>query len=456
MRRCASLALAGAAILIGSCGGGSSAPDAGQAIALPATTLLSRAGESITDTRVIDQKDLADAIISIVPPLPAGLSIDPLTGVIAGTATQAHATRQHEITLDGQPYRTIDIAVGATLPAPFESLDERYTARILIDHAAAPVRLAKARDGRIFFNELSTGNIRVIDPAQGLLATPVATLAITSGAENGLLGLALDPEFDTNGYLYVHATVPSHDGGDAHAQIIRLTVVQNLGVNPTVIVDQLPIAAIHNGGDLVFDRSGHLFVGRGDISRPATAQTTGDLSGKILRYTRDGAIPADNPFPGDPEWARGIRNTFAMTLQPQTGDLFGADAGPASDDKLNYLMPAKNFTWGLATEAEGSDIGFTIRTWPEVITPTGLHFHSGTHFSDLQNNLLLTSYNDESIVRLVLTGERFTDFIREIEFAQFHPDGINNKPLHLIEADDGGLYVSTFNAIYHVYPIETQ
>ncbi len=451
MKRLAIVALFAAAIINSSCSGNSNTPVA----ILEGGQLLARVGETI-ETMVTEITLPADTLLSISPPLPAGLSFNPLNATISGTPEAVSANQLYTISQNTNTHSTFEIAIGPALPNTFATLDQRYSARVLIANAAAPVRMARASDGRIFYLELLSGQIRIIDPQQGLLPAPFATINVTDGAEHGLLGLALDPDFETNGYVYVHATVPGHDGSDDHAEIIRLTAAQNTSIDTTVIVDQLPIAAVHNGGELVFDQSGHLFVGRGDTARPISAQTTGDLAGKILRYTREGAIPADNPFPGDPEWARGIRNTFSMVLHPQTGDLFGADAGPVSDDKLNYLVAGKNFSWGLDAEPEGSDTGFSVRVWPEVITPTGLMFHSGTGQTEFTNNLFVASYNDESVRRLVLAGDRFTDFIREVEFARFNQSGIDNKPLHIIEAADGGLYISTFNAVYHVYPTVMQ
>ena len=171
----------------------------------------------------------------------------------------------------------------------------------------------------------------------------------------------------------------------------------------------------------------------------------------MLRYTRDGGVPSDNPYPGDPEWSRGLRNTFALAVHPTTGDLFGADAGPASDDKLNYLAAGKNFLWGMDEEPRGSGIGFSIRIWPEVITPTALLFHSGAGgFDDFQYQLFTTSYNFEDVRVIHLTGEASTDFVREETFATFQSADFNNKPLHMVEAGDGSLYISTFDSIYRI------
>ncbi len=401
---------------------------------------------------------LADShatLLSISPSLPAGLEFDPVSGRITGTPiAQATATTYTITSVDsrGSSDYHVSIAIDGKLPGSITSLAAGFHAEVVLHNAQVPVRMALAADGRLFYAELQTGNIRIIDPINGLLPQPFATVPVVTGVEKGLLGLVLDPNFSINGYVYVHATVGGHQQQPDHAEIIRYTALDNTGVNPVVIVDNLPIADVHNGGDLVFDHTGHLLVGRGDVNDPATSQRQGDLSGKVLRYTSDGAIPDDNPFPGDAEWSKGLRNTFALAIHPQTGDLFGADAGPTSDDKLNFLQPGKNFLWGMEEEPQGSSIGYSVRIWQEVITPTGLLFHSGTGgFTDYHNQLFVSSYNTSDIRVIHLAGEAYTDFIREEVFATFDEENFGSKPLHLIESATGELYISTFDSIFKVY-----
>ena len=71
----------------------------------------------------------------------------------------------------------------------------------------------------------------------------------------------------------------------------------------------------------------------GDTGDPALAQDPASLAGKVLRYTADGDLPADNPDPARPLWCRGLRNTFTLALHPVTGGVFGADNGPDEDDE---------------------------------------------------------------------------------------------------------------------------
>lgn len=418
-----------------------------------------RAGEPVHGLSLVhdDFQPIVESpgtVISISPALPDGLTFDAVSARISGSATSA-GTSEHLIQLIGSALHTsytVNIQIDKSLPAAFRFLAPGFNAETIISGAEVPVRMALAKDGRLFYAELQTGRIRIVHPFTGLVSQPFAQLDVSSGEERGLLGLALDPHFDENGYVYAHATFADSDDQDNNvARIVRLAAVGDIAVDTTILVNHLPAADIHNGGDLVFDQSGHLFVGRGDIKSAALAQTDDSTAGRILRYTKNGGIPADNPYPGNPEWARGLRNSFALTVHPASGDLFGADAGPASNDKLQYLKAGKNFLWGMEEEPSGSDIGFSVRVWNEVITPTSLHFHSGTGgFSSYKNQLFLSSYNDEDIRVIHLTGNAYTDFIREERFAIFRQNGFANKPLHMVEGPDGSLYISTFNSIYRI------
>jgi quinoprotein glucose dehydrogenase len=427
-------------------------------------TVALRANESINALPLLDSSnqvraDSTNTVLHVDPALPAGMEFDQQTGRVTGTVTLPVGISQHTIVLQNNASQlefVISLSVDHALPDAFSSLLPGYSAELIVANADIPVRMAIAPDGRLFYAELQTGHIRIVHPDAGLDAAPFAALDVATGNEKGIIGFALDPQFNDNGYVYVHATVATDPADSGYeAEIIRLSAVNNRAVNETTLVRHLAAADLHNGGDIVFDQHGNLFIGRGDITIPALAQTPGSTAGKILRYTRDGGIPADNPYPGDPEWARGLRNTFALAVHPVTGDLFGADAGPNNDDKLNYLVAGKNFLWGMENEPQGSSVGYSVRTWADVITPTSLLFHSGQGgFTDFKHQLFTSTYNFEDIRVIHLTGSTSTDFVREQTFASFHPDNFNNKPLHMIEAPDGSLYVSTFNAIYRIRAAE--
>lgn len=459
-KRVVAVIVLGWLLTIVACGSKEAATDLPVGIESPSSVFIARVGEALTDASMLSvlvqrKADSEGTLLTISPALPSGLLFDATNARVSGVATELMPATDYVVSSHSDNKVTkysLTLSVGPQLPDNIVYLTNGFSAEKIVGNAKIPVRMALAEDGRLFYAELQTGNIRIIDPLDGLLSQPLVKVAVVSGMERGVLGLVLDPDFSSNGYLYVNAIVRGHDGEPQHAEIIRYTVSGNSGLDRTVIVDHLPSADIHNGGDLVFDHAGHLFVGRGDVTEPSTAQTDGALSGRVLRYTRDGAIPIGNPYPDSPEWSRGLRNTFALAIHPETGDLFGADAGPVSDDKLNFLQPAKNFLWGLEEEPRGSGVGYSVRVWDEVITPTALLFHRGVGvFADYKNKLFVSSYNFNDIRVVHSDGAAYTDFIREQTFLEFKNDGFSNKPLHMIESADGSIFVSTFDSIYRIY-----
>ncbi len=450
--------------LLAACGGSSGGgpgpgggPPAPTRLAYPATLLwVPTDGNLASQTPTWSGGDPTG--FSVSPALPTGLALDPATGEIAGATgkTLAPLTTYHVTASNAGGSTTADLSIGVGVLA---TLAPGFTARVVLDGLAIPNRFALAPDGRILFDELETGDVRVIRADGTLQATPFAHLDVLTGNYRGLLGLAIHPEFASNGWVYAMACVPGTGMDPDHQTVVRWTSVETSpgtwqGTNETTIVDPLPIGQLGNGGDIRFDLASppHLFISVGDVDDEARSQEVGGLAGRILRYTEDGLVPADNPWAGDPTWCLGLRNTYGTAIQPTTGDLWGADNGPDANDHLDFLNKGKNFGWGgYPVGLPPGDVGIAVETWVNVIAPTSIAWHTGAGWgATYANNLFLSSYDDEAIRRFLLSGVAYLDVDEVQDFASFHPSMFDNKPLDLDFAADGTMFVSTFTGIYRI------
>lgn len=199
---------------------------------------------------------------------------------------------------------------------------------------------------RFFYTEKATGKIRTFAGGR-LIQRACAVLPVNSEGERGTLGIAADPAFVANHWLYVYYT----NAEPLENRVTRFIVRGNLCTNPTTIVS-LPASAStrHNGGQLEFVGD-KLFVSVGDgYDSPERAQDISSPLGKILRFNRDGSIPEDNPFSRpqrpNPVWSYGFRNPFGLTHAPRSGQLYATDNGPDCDDEVNLVERGANYGMG--------------------------------------------------------------------------------------------------------------
>jgi glucose/arabinose dehydrogenase len=189
-----------------------------------------------------------------------------------------------------------------------------------------PTCIAWVPDGsnRLFVSLKSSGIAIVENGAlRGQLFATFPNLYTVS--ECGVLGLAFDPDYATNRYVYVFVTVSSTE-----QQIVRFTDQANVGTQRTVIIPNLPThGANHDGGALAFGPDGRLYWAIGDLGdKTGVDGNLSSLAAKVGRANKDGSVPNDNPFADGPGgandyiWATGFRNPFTMTFQPGTGKLW--------------------------------------------------------------------------------------------------------------------------------------
>lgn len=241
-------------------------------------------------------------------------------------------------------------AAFAVLPGASQAVTSHFADRVVAGGIAPATAMAIAPDGRIFVSQ-QTGTIRVISRG-ALLGTPFATLMVDSQGERGLLGIAFDPDFAHDHYVYAYYTVP---GSLPHNRVIRLTAGGNTAVagSEKVIFDLSPLGAStsHNGGALHFGADGKLYIASGDNAHSANAQMLTNLLGKVLRINPTGTIPSDNPFFNQVTgknraiWAYGLRNPFTFGVEPGSGRIFVDDVGKWTWEEINVGAAGCNYGW---------------------------------------------------------------------------------------------------------------
>jgi len=207
-----------------------------------------------------------------------------------------------------------------------------------------------APDGRLFVC-LQTGQVRVIKNGS-LVATPFLNIQVDSSGERGLLGIAFDPNFINNHYVYVYHTVPTFP---IHNRVSRFTAAGDVAAPGSEVIilnlDNLSSATNHNGGALHFGPDGKLYIGVGENANGANAQTLSNLLGKVLRINSNGSIPTDNPFYNSASgnnraiWALGLRNPFTFAFQPGSTRMFINDVGASTYEEINNGIAGSNYGW---------------------------------------------------------------------------------------------------------------
>ena len=302
--------------------------------------------------------------------------------------------------------------------------------------------LAFLPDGRLLITERETGNIRlfqdgVLDPS------PWATIAIHNGgpwAEAGLLGIAVDPGFLSNHYVYVFYTAP----GGSENQIARLQEVGGAGTGFTVLTPPNAIGAqlYHNAGSMVFGHDGTLFVGTGDALGSANAQNLTDWRGKILRFDVPNlTIPANNPTPASAVYSMGHRNQFGLAIHPVTSDLFQTENGGSWMDEINRIVPGGNYGWPLAEGQEAPpnpSLIDPLAFYHPTTAPTGCCFYTGEHYPAVYKNAwFFTNYNQNQL-RAVWLDATGTNVLSQAIF-----DTLPGSGYAVATGPDGNLWILT-------------
>ncbi len=257
----------------------------------------------------------------------------------------------------------IAIVVGLGAPAAAQTVPTGFRVTTFASSLASGTAMAFAPDGRLFVCQQG-GTVRVIKNGQ-LLGTPFVSLSVDSAGERGLLGIAFDPAFASNKFVYLYYTVNATPKRNRVSRFTAQGDVATAGSELVILeLENLSSATNHNGGALAFGPDGALYVAVGDNASGSNAQTLTNRLGKILRINEDGTIPGDNPFfnvatgANRAIWARGLRNPFTFAFDEGSGRMHINDVGQVTFEEINEGIPGANYGWP-ASEGPTSAAGHT-------------------------------------------------------------------------------------------------
>ncbi len=260
------------------------------------------------------------------------------------------------------------------------------------------------------------------------------------------MGLAVDPNFSSSGFLYACYTY--QNANVLYNKVVRLKL-DALGklIFDRILLDDIPSASNHAGCRLLFAPDGKLFITTGDALQPESAQDIDSLAGKILRINSDGTIPADNPFPGSLIYSYGHRNPQGLSWDSDTGYLYETEHGPSGfdgppgGDEINVIRAGANYGWPVVSHErtiEGTISPLIVFTPAEA--PASAMIYSGKIFPQFAGNLFFGALRGEGVVRVIISGSESLNMSRVEKIIQNV-----GRVRDVVEGPDGYIYFTTSN-----------
>jgi aldose sugar dehydrogenase len=314
----------------------------------------------------------------------------------------------------------------------------RFRVEVVVANLEIPWSLVFAPDGRLFVTE-RPGRVQIIDITRQTSQLALTLDDVFAEGEAGLLGLALDPSFASNGLVYLYYTARTSAGRPVN-RVIRYRESGNRLAERTLLLDNIPANVIHDGGRLRFGPDGLLYITAGDAATEQLAQDVASLAGKILRINSDGTTPRANPF-SSPIYSYGHRNPQGIDWHPATGDLWESEHGATGNDEINVVDGGVNYGW---PTIEGSRTMPAMREpvtfYNPAVAPSGAAFYRGQRFTQFANNLFVGTLRGTHLLRL-----RVDPASRRITGQERLLEGQFGRIRDVVSGADGYLYFCTNN-----------
>ena len=314
-------------------------------------------------------------------------------------------------------------------------------------------------DGSMLVTE-RPGRLRRVTP-DGRVSAPLAGVPqVEAAGQGGLLDVAPAPDFARTREVFLCQAASVEGGALTRLVAARLSPGNDGLTAVRRILDATPAQSggrLHYGCRIVFGRDGHLYLSTGERNERARAQRLDDLAGKVIRLTREGRVPADNPFAGRADaraeiWSYGHRHPQGLAVNPWTGSLWEAEFGPRGGAEINIIRRGANYGWPVVShgreywgprvsrDTAAPGIEDPIHVWVPSVSPSGIAFYDGAAFPGWQRSLFVAALNTPGLVRLTTDGDRVTGEERlltgkaRIRTVAVGPDG---RVYLLTDAPDG-------------------
>jgi len=364
---------------------------------------------------------------------------------------------------------TIIISLGIFFEISFaEEYEYEIEIETIAENLNIPWSIDFAPDGRIFFTERSGGEttgttrlgaVRIIENGN-LLDEPALTLTVER-REGGVLGLALDPNFEENHYVYVYYTkkfapLPKDVLAEVYNRLSRFTEIDNKLHDELVLIDKIPGSHTHDGGRIKFGPDGKLYATTGEIKVPELSQDLNSLGGKILRINSDGSIPDDNPFENSPIFSYGHRNPQGIDWDP-LGRLVSSEHGPSGEfgwegrDEINVIISGKNYGWPHVSGDMNDEkyVSPIYQTGQEMTwAPSGSSFYNSEKFPEWQGKYFVATLYGKHLRILDLDLEQ-----NQVISNQVFLKGEFGRLRDVVQGPDDNLYLLTSNTDGRGIPI---
>lgn len=363
--------------------------------------------------------------------------------------------------------------VGVLLPAQTfisrsSAGDVSFTVGVVADNLDVVWDIEVLPDGRVATLH-KRGEVHMIIDGQYQPEIYHQVAPLYARGQGGLLDMSADPSFLRNGYIYVVYTVQSRN--QVVTRLSRFTDTGEGWEDEQILYDANPVGREkHFGSRVVVGDDGHLYMTLGERGEKDRAQNLDSLHGKILRFTREGSIPVDNPFVASAGvlteiYSFGHRNPQGLAVHPETGQLYSSEHGPSGydapggGDEINIILPGRNYGWPIIHHSlQRRGMVTPMIEFTPATAPSGISFYSSMQVPAWKNSLFIANLRGASLQRIELDGSEVVSYetLLEGQFGRIRTVSAMPDGTLLVSTSNGDVSGGKIDRILRISPADSQ